>query len=268
MSHLHHTVIRGEDANPEKMCVMIHGILGAGMNLRTVARRMQEHHPKYWFVLPDLRGHGNSPGFDQPHSVRSCAEDILALERSLGGRAAIRIGHSFGGKVVLAMKEKSPVSTVVMDTLPGASQHSDPGRLWMNGLLTQLAKIPMPLSHRQELGAHLGPYGGSPSFEGWMGTNLRPNGQGGFQWRFKLPVIRALIDDYWRVDLTQLLDDAQNVHLLYGEHSERFTEAHLIELRARLGARLHCIQGAGHWLHVDNQADTVGTLCEIISSLK
>ena len=268
MTLLHHMVVRGDESTPDKLCVLVHGILGAGMNLRTVARRIQREHPDYWFLLPDLRGHGGSPAMDPPHGVEACARDILALEDSFGVRSTIRIGHSFGGKVVLAAKELSPAATLVMDTIPGAAGDDDPGRQWMEGLLTQLARVPIPLASRQDLSVHLGSYGGSASFEGWMGTNLRSDGNGGFEWRFKLPIIRKLIHDYWEMELHPSLHSPGETHLLYGDQSERFDSTALASLEESLGPRLHCIENAGHWLHVDNPTGTVEVLSEVIGKVK
>ena len=142
MTLLHHMVVRGDEAAPDKLCVLVHGILGAGMNLRTVARRLQQDHPDYWFLLPDLRGHGGSPAMGPPHGVAACARDIVELEDSLGVPAAIRIGHSFGGKVVLATKELSPAATLVMDTIPGPELYPSPGWLQVKAPLWRALPFP------------------------------------------------------------------------------------------------------------------------------
>ena len=267
MTVLHHTVVRGGLSKDKNLCVLVHGILGAGMNLRSIARRLHELHPEFWFVLPDLRGHGSSwPGMS-PHTVDSCAEDISNLEFHLGQEAICRIGHSFGGKVVLSLLKRAPVTTVLMDTLPGSTAPGDSSRQWMDNLLDTLSKVPVPLQQRKDLGSHLGEYGARPQFVAWMGTNLKPIETGGFGWKFSLPTIRKLIQDYWEQDCLHLVGSNEGTHLLYGEHSGRFTPEEINGLKGPFGGRLHVIPKAGHWLHADNPEATLNSLSSILHGL-
>jgi non-heme chloroperoxidase len=59
-----------------------------------------EHLPvdKRRFVLLDLRGHGQSPGTGQEHTVPRYAEDILAVADAAGLDRFVTVGHSMGGK--------------------------------------------------------------------------------------------------------------------------------------------------------------------------
>jgi len=52
---------RVDGARPESAIAFMHGILGRGINLRTIAKRFVEARPGWTAWLVDLRGHGRSP---------------------------------------------------------------------------------------------------------------------------------------------------------------------------------------------------------------
>ncbi len=59
-------------------------------------------------ILPDLRGHGNSPAPEGPYSMRMMAEDVMALMDKLQLEKAIWVGHSMGGYISQAMARHHP----------------------------------------------------------------------------------------------------------------------------------------------------------------
>ncbi len=59
-------------------------------------------------VLPDLRGHGQSPVPDGVYSMRLMAEDLVALMDQLKIEKAVLAGHSMGGYVSLAFARAYP----------------------------------------------------------------------------------------------------------------------------------------------------------------
>jgi pimeloyl-ACP methyl ester carboxylesterase len=59
-------------------------------------------------ILPDLRGHGRSPGTDGAYSMRCLADDILALLDSLHIERVTLVGHSMAGYVALAFARAYP----------------------------------------------------------------------------------------------------------------------------------------------------------------
>ncbi|ELP69255.1 alpha/beta fold hydrolase [Streptomyces turgidiscabies] len=74
----------------------------------------------YRLVRCDLRGFGETPAPDRPHSD---AEDVLALLNSLGIAQAALVGSSYGGQVALEIAARRPdrVSAVglICSALPG-----------------------------------------------------------------------------------------------------------------------------------------------------
>src|SRR3954470_8533691 len=87
--------------------VLLHGFLGSGKNLRTLAQRWSAVSPDRTLLLPDLRGHGESPPLTARSDLDSLAEDVLAAAAALPGPVSL-VGHSLGGRVALAAARRAP----------------------------------------------------------------------------------------------------------------------------------------------------------------
>jgi pimeloyl-ACP methyl ester carboxylesterase len=59
-------------------------------------------------ILPDLRGHGQSPEPQGPYSMLEMAEDVVELWDTLGIEKSVIGGHSMGGYVALALARYFP----------------------------------------------------------------------------------------------------------------------------------------------------------------
>src|SRR5438067_11845085 len=90
---------RLDGSRPERAIAFLHGILGRGINLRTIARRFVEARPGWTAWLVDLRGHGRSPKGAPNPSLETAARDVLNLAAQADLPLAALVGHSFGGKV-------------------------------------------------------------------------------------------------------------------------------------------------------------------------
>lgn len=62
----------------------------------------------YRVILPDLRGHGQSPAPDGVYAMDVMARDVLALLHVLGIERAAWVGHSMGGYVLMAALRVAP----------------------------------------------------------------------------------------------------------------------------------------------------------------
>ena len=56
--------------------LFLHGMLGRGANLRTIARRFVDQRPAWDAWLVDLRGHGASPKGSPEPSLAAAADDV------------------------------------------------------------------------------------------------------------------------------------------------------------------------------------------------
>jgi esterase len=235
---------------------LLHGILGSGRNWRSFGRRLQKQRPDLTITLVDLRGHGASKGFTAPHTVRACADDLVALSDVIGVPAVV-CGHSFGGKVALelATRELRGLAEVwTLDSPPGTGP-TVPGQI--DQLIGSLRGIQMPVANRVDVQELLIGQRYSAMLAGWMTTNLE-RVDGGLGWRFDLDAVEQLLADYFEHDMWPVLtSDSISVvrRVLRAARSDRFSAADARRLADASDAGT-CVAGvladAGHWLHVDN----------------
>ncbi len=261
MPILRHVAQTAPGATPTRWAWLLHGILGSGQNLRTVARRLSAAAPDWGFLLPDLRNHGESHGMAPPHTVAACAADLDALADHLGIHPRTAIGHSFGGKVALvwgaAVEARGGTVDRVwaLDVPPGRPELPLALSSEVVLVVQALRTIPMPLARREDIVGVLTGLGFSPGLGQWMTTNLRAT-DAGFVWRFDLDGVEEMLRDYATVDVWPWLDAAgrhARVDVVRAARSDRWPDAELARFAAAgPGVRLHVLPDAGHWLHVDN----------------
>ncbi|MEW6386012.1 MAG: alpha/beta fold hydrolase [Thermodesulfobacteriota bacterium] len=97
--------------------ILIHGLGGRGWSWR---QQIAELSQDYRVLALDLRGHGNSGcRAGETISLRSLAEDVMALMKNLGVVRGHICGHSLGGMIALEILARSGTlikSLVLTDT--------------------------------------------------------------------------------------------------------------------------------------------------------
>lgn len=171
MATLAYTALTEGRRAPERWVLFLHGLLGRGGNWRSFGRRWVEKHPSWGAALVDLRLHGESrAGFPPPHTVRAAAEDVLALTPALPGPVEALVGHSLGGKVVLATQRASGQRfsrAVVLDASPSA-RLDGLGSEQSRDVLALLERLPVEFATRAEFVAAVELEGSpAPSPSGW-----------------------------------------------------------------------------------------------------
>ena len=231
---------------------ILHGIYGAGRNWASFAKRLAEARPGWGAVLIDLRLHGHSRGFTPPHRLSSCVHDLVALSDELGFRPDAILGHSFGGKVALmAAPALHPAQIWVIDSTPSKRT---PGGSAVR-MLGILRRLPRAFDSRQDGVAALEREGLSAPVAHWMATNLERREER-FVWRFELSDMEALLDDFFRRDLWDVVESppaGTEIHLVRASESDVMPADELVRVRAAgsAGSHAHELHG-GHWLHQDN----------------
>ena len=233
---------------------ILHGIYGAGRNWASFARQLAEVRPQWVAVLIDLRLHGHSRGFAPPHRLSSCVHDLVTLSDELGYRPDAILGHSFGGKVALmAAPALHPAQVWVIDSTPSKRT---PGGSAVR-MLGILRRLPRSFDSRQDGVAALEGEGLSPPVAHWMATNLELR-DGRFVWRFELSDMEALLDDFFRRDLWDVVESppaGTEIHLVRASESDVMPPGELARARTAAPERTHAHQlHGGHWLHQDNPA--------------
>ena len=132
------------------------------------------------------------------------------------------------------------------------------------------AHLPMPQPSRRALSELLQSKGLSAGISQWMTTNVRP-AEGGFQWRFDIAGIQALMVDYWRLEawhLLKVIPRETSLRLLRAERGMRWTEASARRLQEEVPyAQSPLLRDSGHWVHVDQPEALLSLISEDLQSL-
>ncbi len=258
MARLHHEVL-GSDAAPTALVGFTHGIFGSGSNWRSIARQVMARRPGWGAVLIDLRLHGRSEAGDPPHTVAACAADVAALVASLTPRVDALVGHSFGGKVVLA--QDAVARRIVLDASPS------PGRDWdaegnsVRAAWESMAALDRVWPRRDDYVAALIGRGHAAPLANWLAMNLIAT-DGGLRLRLDLAAIRALLDDYGAVDLWPRVEDPGlgPLHVVVAGRGGIVSAADLARLARAPHVTTTVVPDAGHWLHLDAAAAVVDAI--------
>ena len=88
----------GDEGAPRVVC--LHGVRNHGRHFARLAAELSDHH----VVAVDLLGHGHSP-WEPPWDIDA---HIDAIVETVGARASILIGHSFGGRLAFELAARAP----------------------------------------------------------------------------------------------------------------------------------------------------------------
>jgi esterase len=252
---------RGTGTQP---LLLLHGFLGAGRNLASLARRLCEAVPTVEAILPDLSGHGASAAAPAQGSLDSVAQALQRLVQHLGLPTPLTVmGHSMGGRVALQMLQSVPEvvgKVVFIDIPPGPLQPSAGG---VGKLFSRLLAAPATLSSREAMRQYFLEDGNSAALTDWLLMNFVPR-DGAFAWRFDRTWLNAYRKAFAYVDLWPLVQThAQRLHCVVGGSSDYLQPTDLERL-AQLQVPTHTIVGAGHFVHVDQQATLVDHLATLL----
>jgi pimeloyl-ACP methyl ester carboxylesterase len=257
-----HTVVTAEGAQPSRAILFLHGIFGAGANWRSFARRFVTARPDWCAVLVDLRMHGASQSFAAPHTLAATAADLDALDAVLPVPVRGVVGHSFGGKVALAYIAKRADTldeAWILDSSPGSRIDARGSETTLQVLDTLSALPDRRFASRELFIQHLAHAGITRGIGQWLAMNLRPV-DNAYEFKLDLAAIRALLDDYFAVDLWPVIEKSPvslATHVVLGGRSRVFSDADRARVETLAAQRpqhvfLHVLEDAGHWVHVDD----------------
>jgi pimeloyl-ACP methyl ester carboxylesterase len=226
----------------------------------------------------DLRMHGDSQGFAGPHTIAAAARDLLELvdlAHPVGplpgtrpGQVADILGHSFGGKVALeyVRQRQGDLDTAwIIDSAPGPRPAAR-GSEGVLHVLSALRRLPEIQKSRDAFVGSLVAEGFGKPLAQWLAMNLRPisanerDGEKGLRFQLDLDAMEALLADYFRTDLWDVVEQPPGrvrLHLVIGGRSDIFDQAELQRARRAEEAsggrvRVHVLPAAGHFVHVDD----------------
>ena len=244
--------------NSEHTAVITHGIMGSHRNWVGFTRLLSRQNPNWAFLLVDIRGHGQSHPAKPPNTIQACADDLNQFIRAQSPMPKVAIGHSFGGKVVVAAADlsNSPLEQVfVLDTPPSTGNLNTTNDVVH--VVQAIREMPTPIASRQSVSGYFLKRGFPIEIAAWMTTNLRSTPDG-LDWHFDLEAVDALMTSYFQTDQWDHYESNRpyRLRLVRGDRSTRWTTQDQTRL-AQVGPHAHItvLPDAGHWVHTDNPVE-------------
>ncbi len=241
--------------------VLLHGFMGSGRNLRTLAQKWAALDPSLFFLMMDLTGHGRSPALPAGADLSTLAADVLRTARAEGIEGKLRVvGHSLGGRVGLQMILDTPAEVeevVILDVPPGPI---DPARVETGEVLAIYRGAPASAPSRDEMRAYFHSRGLSTGLTEWLLTSL-VRGESGYVWQVDREALAALHARTSAADLWGAIGGDVPVRLIRGGASPFVTEEDVRRLES-LGVSVETVEGAGHYLNATHP-DEVARLLKV-----
>ena len=218
-----------QSPNNNSPIVLVHGLFGSLDNLGVLARDLVTDHD---ILQVDMRNHGLSGRADEM-TYAAMAQDLLDTLDAHNLQKVTLIGHSMGGKAVMALTALAPErisGLVVIDVAPvdyDVRRHDE-----IFAAINAVTEA--GVSTRQQAGV--------------VQFLLKSFVEG--QWRFNVPV---LWDQYNNIVGWEAVPAWPHPTLfIRGGNSPYVTDAYRDTLLAQFPqARAHVIAGAGHWVHAE-----------------
>ncbi|MEX3018871.1 esterase [Kluyvera sp. STS39-E] len=220
--------------------VLVHGLFGSLDNLGILARDLVVDHD---IIQVDMRNHGLSPRSDQMN-YPAMAQDLLDTLDANNIEKATLIGHSMGGKAVMAFTALAPERIdrlVAIDIAPVNYQVRRHDEIFAAINAVTSAGV----ATRQQAATVMRDY---LKEEGVIQFLLKSFVDGA--WRFNVPV---LWEQYPHIVGWETIPAWDHPALFIpGGNSPYVTEAYRDDLLAQFPqAKAHVIAGAGHWVHAE-----------------
>jgi len=231
--------------------VLLHGFLGSGKNLRSLAQRWAERDPSRLFLLPDLTGHGASPPLPPDAGIGTLAADLRETIAAEGLAPPVTlVGHSLGGRVALELAGQDPAlvrEVVLLDITPGPI---DDRLSASRRALEVLLRAPDEAPDRRSLRQSLIDGGLSPGTADWLVMNVRVE-DGRARWTFDRGALDRLQTKISADDLWPVVESGQvPVRAIRGGRSGYVRDEDVRRFEGA-GASVETLPGAGHDVHVE-----------------
>jgi pimeloyl-ACP methyl ester carboxylesterase len=209
-------------------------------------------------VLVDLRLHGDSTsGYAPPHTVAAAAADAHELFAVLPGPVRGVFGHSFGGKVALALTDRLGGDldhVFVVDATPGVRPDAR-GSESTRHIVELLQSLPRELASRDEFMKLVEERGVTRPTAMWLAMNVRPvPNTTRFVFRIDVAAVQEILADYFALDLWPVLEHPKGAaykHLVIGGRSTVVDVADRERAMKAPRTTVDVIEEAGHWVHAD-----------------
>ena len=246
----------GETGQP---LVILHGVFGLLDNWLTISKSIAEQ--GYILYLVDQRNHGRSP-HEEPMDYPTFSADLREFLEQQHLDNPHLLGHSMGGKTVMQYAADYPGTydkLVIVDIGPKAYP------IHHTKILKGLNAIPIDeITSRNEADEVLAQYEPIMPVRQFLLKNLYRKDDGGFGWRFNLPVLTASMS---KVGIATKYDAPINNPTLFirGEKSDYILDEDWEDiLKIFPNATLETIPNAGHWIQAEQPQAFTKCLVEFL----
>jgi len=248
-----HVQRRGDGPAP---LILLHGFLGSGRNLGSLARRWSELDASRTLLLADLTGHGHSPPLPPHPTIDDLARDVADLAREHGAHEIV--GHSLGGRVALRARGLAGdviESVVLLDISPAPTTGIGSN---LQAVLDAFLAAPATAPSRDAMAAHLRAAPIPEALAQWLLLNLDRADDGSVTWRVDRDRLEALHHQSGAVDLWDTLADGPT-RCIRGAASPFVSDAD-VDRMVHAACRVDTVPNAGHFIHVDNPTELLRLL--------
>ena len=246
----------GESGKP---MIILHGVFGFLDNWLTIGKTISEHGFKVYLV--DQRNHGRSP-HEAPLDFSHMAADLKGFLDEHDITDPVLVGHSMGGKTVMEYAVTYPGTfsqLVIVDIGPKAYP------IHHRKILEGLNAIPInEIESRNQADEILSAYEPIVTVRQFLLKNLYRKDEGGFGWRFNLPLLTtdmskvgSEIVSKQKIEAPTLFMRGANSNYIQDEDWEGI-------LNIFPNAKLETIADSGHWVQAEQPKAFVAVLMHFL----
>jgi len=254
--------------------VIVHGLYGSGDNWVSIARELSDH---FEVFVVDQRNHGQSP-HSEVHNYPALRDDLKQFLDDHGIEKAVLIGHSMGGKTIMAFAMSWPErvqSLISVDIAPrpyhdlALNSHQAANHAQMIDAMLALDLTGM--ESREEVDQALSTEIGSDRVRSFLLKNVQRNDEGQFYWRINLRALRDNLDkimDGLDTEKVIKMGGITGFPALFvsGERSDYIrAEDHQLIRSIFPVADVVTIPNAGHWVHAEQPTLLIKTIKYFLS---
>ncbi|MCF2492263.1 alpha/beta fold hydrolase [Dyadobacter chenhuakuii] len=239
--------------------IILHGVFGFLDNWLTIGKTISEH--GFQVYLVDQRNHGRSP--HEGHlDFSTLAADLKGFLEEHQIIDPVLIGHSMGGKTVMEYAVTYPetlTQLVIVDIGPKAYP------IHHKRILEGLNAIPIDeIESRNQADEILSEYEPILAVRQFLLKNLYRKDEGGFGWRFNLPILTSDMSKVGSEIVSKQKIEAPTL-FIKGENSKYIVDEDWEGiLKIFPNARLESIADAGHWVQAEQPKAFVAALLKFL----
>lgn len=227
--------------------IILHGLWGASENWLPIAHILEN---KFRVILPDARNHGKSP-HDEEMNYEVMSNDIIELIEDLHFPVRPHIvGHSMGGKTVMALLLKKPElvnKAIIVDIAPVSYSQRDGGS--HNRIIDFMANFDLSrFSSREEVKEAIRQHFKTERSQQLFLKNIKKT-PSGFEWKINHRVVSKHFDEISGCpDNLPFATYDKEILFIKGEQSNLITGLDSLQKQFP-AARLIELPRCGHWIH-------------------